>query len=183
MTASAAGGAAAVDAADATAAEEREGAPALVEARSQALLIAVVRLTLAVAGLGASIARGIQGGAAIGVFALGALLLLLSVYGGGRRQRSALKFQNSGPVPPDARLEGWARSLAIAAYPSTIGLTVLAVLALWPQPILTALLAGILGGLGVMSLIGLARLSSWERERGVRIFVQPKTDRVFETPR
>jgi hypothetical protein len=183
VTASAAVGAAGVDAADATAAEATAGAPALVEARSQALLIAAVRLALGVAGVGASIARGVHGGPAIGLFVVGAAFLLLAVYGGDRRQRSALKFKNPDPAPPEARVEGWARSLALAAYPSTIGLTALTGFALWRQPGLAALLAGILGGLAVMSLIGVARLASWERERGVRIFVEAKTNRAFETPR
>jgi hypothetical protein len=169
-------------AAGATAGEvnARPGAPALVEARPQALLIATTRLALAVGGLVASIARGVGAGPAAGLFALGALLLLLAVYGGDRRQRSALKFASPDPLPPDARIESRSRGLVQAAFPSTIGLTVLLVVALWPQPSLAALLAGILGGLAVMSFLGAARLASWERSRHVRILVEGRTSRVFE---
>ena len=56
-------------------------------------------------------------------------------------------------------------------------------IALWPQPPLAAFLAGILAGLGVMALVGLARLSGWERARGSRFFIEPKSEQVFEAPR
>ncbi|HEY7017814.1 MAG TPA: hypothetical protein VH297_05045 [Gaiellaceae bacterium] len=160
----------------------RSEAPALVEARPQALLIAAVRLVLGVAGLVASIAFGVEPGAALGIFVFGVLILLLAVYGGGRRHRTALKFADPDPAPADARIESRSRGLARAMYPSTIGLTVLTAVSLWPQPGLAALLAGLLAGLAVMSLIGAARLTSWERMRRARILVEGKTNRVFEAP-
>jgi hypothetical protein len=173
-----------VDAAGATAEQtERAGAPLLVEAREQALLIAGLRLGLAVAALAAAVVRGVDARAAIGLLALGAFALLLAVYGGDRRTRSALKFAEPQPRPENAQVAGRARALAHAAYPSTIGLAVLTVIALALQPGLAALLAGLLAGLGVMSLVGLARLASWEARRGTRFFVEPRTDTVFEAPR
>jgi hypothetical protein len=185
----AADGAAAVAVAAAaagTAAEmtERPGVPALVEARPQALLIAALRLTLAAAGLAASIAFGVQRGAAAALFACGALVVLLAVYGGDRRRRSALRFEDTAPMPADARLETRVRALARAAFPSTIGLTVLIAIALWPQPGLAALLAGILGGLGGMSVAGALRLGAWERERRARILIETgRAERIYEAPR
>ena len=175
---------AAVDAAGATAeAAERAGAPLLVEAREQALLIAGLRLALALAGAVAAVARGVDRGAVLGLLVLGAFALLLAVYGGDRRRRSALKFSEPQPVPANARFAGKARTLAHAAYPSTIGLTALIAVALWPQPGLAALLAGLLVGLAVMSLIGLSRLVSWESTRGSRFYVDPHADIVYEAPR
>jgi hypothetical protein len=175
---------AAVDAAGATAeATERSGAPLLVEARGQALLIAGLRLALALAGTAAAVARGVEGGAAFGLVAVGAFALLLAVYGGDRRRRSALKFAEPKPVPADARFASRARTLGHAAYPSTIGLAVLVVVALLLQPALAALLSGLLLGLALMSLIGVARLASWEAAQGTRFYVDPHTDTVFEAPR
>ncbi|HSC49992.1 MAG TPA: hypothetical protein VLD16_06985 [Gaiellaceae bacterium] len=179
-----AGAGAAVGAAGATAeAAERAGAPLLVEAREQALLIAGLRLVLALAGVVAAVAFGVDRGAALGLLAVGAFALLLAVYGGDRRRRSALKFAEPQPVPADARFAGKARTLAHVAYPSTIGLTALIAVALWPQPGLAALLAGLLAGLAAMSLVGLARLALWEDERRTRFYVDPHTDTVFEAPR
>jgi hypothetical protein len=74
-------------------------------------------------------------------------------------------------------------ALAAATYPSTIGLTVLTLIALWPQPPLAAFLAGILAGLGAMALVGAARLSVWERARGARFLVDIESEQVFEAPR
>jgi hypothetical protein len=173
-----------VDAADATAAEvrEQEGAPVLVEARAQALLIAALRLALAAAGAVAAVARGVDRGPALGLVAFGAGLVLFSVYAGGRPQRAARRFGDAQPVPEEFRVESRLRALAHATYPSTIGLTVLTLIALWPQAPLAAFLAGILAGLGVMALVGAARLSAWERARGARFFVDVESEQVFEAP-
>ena len=162
---------------------ERSGAPALVEARQQALLIAALRGLLAVAGVAAAVARGVHGGPAFGLVAFGAAIVLLSIYGGGKPARSAARFANPEPTPDDARMLGRWRGLAEAAYPSTIGLTALTAIALWPQPPLAAFLAGILAGLAVMSLVGFVRLTALERARRSRILIDYKASRVFETPR
>jgi len=163
--------------------ETRAGAPALVEARQQALLIAALRGALGVAGVGAAMARGVHGGPALGLALFGAAVVLLSIYGGDRRHRSALKFGDPEPAPDDASRKDWWRGLAEAAYPSTIGLTALTLIALWPQPPLAAFLAGILLGLAIMSLVGSARLTALERRRRSTILIDYKASRVFETPR
>ena len=162
---------------------ERSGAPALVEARQQALLIASLRGLLAVAGVLAAMARGVHAGPAFGLAVFGAALVLLSVYGGGKPARSAARFANPEPTPSEARMQGPWRGLAEAAFPSTIGLTALTAIALWPQPPLAAFLAGILAGLAVMSLVGFVKLTLLERRRRSRILVDYKASRVFETPR
>jgi hypothetical protein len=163
--------------------ETRAGAPALVEARQQALLIAALRGALGVAGVGAAMACGVHGGPAFGLAVFGAAIVLLSIYGGDRRSRSAMKFANPEPAPGDASMKGRWRGLAEAAYPSTIGLTALTLIALWPQPPLAAFLAGILLGLAVMSLVGYARLTALEHRRRSTILIDYKASRVFETPR
>ena len=180
VVAAAAADAAAVATADVN---QRSGAPALVEARQQALLIAALRAVLGAAGLGAAIARGVHFGPAVGLFIFGAALVLVSVYSGGKPARSAARFANPESTPAEARMQGAWRGLAEAAYPSTIGLTALTAIALWPQPPLAAFLAGILGGLAVMSVIGFARLTVLEHARRSRILVDYKASRVFETPR
>ena len=180
VVAAAAGPAAAVATADVN---SRSGAPALVEARQQALLIAALRGVLAVAGIGAAIARGVHAGPALGLAAFGAAIVLLSIYGGGRPARSAARFADPEPAPSGARMQARWRGLAEAAYPSTIGLAVLTAISLWPQPPLAAFLAGILAGLAAMSLVGFARLTALEHARRSRILIDYKASRVFETPR
>jgi hypothetical protein len=133
--------------------------------------------------VGAAVARGVHSAPALELAFLGAVVVLLSIYGGDRRRRSALKFAEPEPTPGDARLQGSGRALAEAAYPSTIGLTALTVISLALQPPLAAFLAGILLGLAVMSLVGFARLTALERRRQSRILIDYKASRVFETPR
>jgi hypothetical protein len=70
------------------------------------------------------------------------------------------------------RVEPRWRSLAAATYPSTIGLTVLTAIALWPNPDLAAVLAGILGGLGVAALVSAAQLVAWEQQRRARLLAE-----------
>ena len=100
---------------------ERSGAPALVEARQQALLIAALRGLLAVGGVGAAMARGVHAGPAFGLAVFGAALVLLAIYGGGRPARSAARFANPEPTPAEARMQGAWRGRAAAANPSTNG--------------------------------------------------------------
>src|SRR3954471_23755544 len=85
--------------------ETRAGAPALVEARQQALLIAALRGVLAAAGFAAAIVRGVHPGPAAGLFLFGAALVLVSIYGGGRPARSAAKFANPQPQPAEGRVQ------------------------------------------------------------------------------
>jgi hypothetical protein len=164
--------------------EHRRPERALIVARAQALSIALVRLGLAAIGLGAAIAFGTRPGAAAALFVLGAVLLLVAVLGGRRRRLVWLRLAEAEPLGLRATFESRRRSLVRAAYPSTIGLTVLIALALWPQPGLAALLAGILAGLGGGALEFALQLAAWERRRGARVVAEPgRKGRVFEAPR
>jgi hypothetical protein len=171
--------------ADATAAEQDTEAPALVEVRAQVLLIAAVRLALGFAGLVAAAARGTERSAAVELFVLGAGVLLLAVFTGARRGRfSSERVAHAERVPPGARMESRTLAVAKAAYPSTIGLTALIAIALWPQPSLAALLAGILAGLGIAALVFATQLAVWEQKRGTRVLAEPgHGGRIYEEPR
>jgi hypothetical protein len=168
----------------ATAADSEENAPALIEVRAQFVLIGAVRLALAAAGFGAAIARGTSPGVAAGLFALGAGVLLVAVLGGGRGGTMAwARLRDAEPLPPGAQLESRSRSVVRAAYPSTIGLSVLIVLALAIDSALAAVLAGILAGIGGVAVGFAVQLAVWERKRGARILVEPgHGGRVYEAP-
>src|SRR3954454_15780565 len=100
--------------------ETRAGAPALVEARQQALLIAALRGVLAAAGFAAAIVRGVHPGPAVGLFLFGAALVLVSIYGGGRPARSAAKFANPEPKPAEARMQTPWRGRSAGRLPRNI---------------------------------------------------------------
>jgi hypothetical protein len=170
----------------ATAAESKEQgeAPALIEARAQTFLIGVVRLVLGAAGLAAAIADGTSARAAAALFAAGAVVVLVAIMGGRRGRLVWLRLQEAEPLRSEANVEPRRLSVARAAYPSTIGLTVLIALSLVLQPSLAALLAGILAGIGGAALGFAAQLAAWERQRGAQVLAEPgRGGRVFEVPR
>ena len=170
-------------AATATEPEERSAAPALIDARAQMLLIGILRLALAATGLAAAIVAGARSGAAAALFAAGALIVLVAIMSGRRGRLVWLRFAEAERLASPARTEPRRLSLARATYPSTIGLTVLTAIALWPQPGLAALLAGILAGLGGAALGFAVQLAAWERQRGARVFAEPgRGGRIFEVP-
>jgi len=169
--------------AEAAATAENEAAPVLIQVRAQMLLIATVRLVLAAAGLSAAIARGTTPGVAAGLFALGAVILLVAVLGG-RGSDVWARLEKAQPLSPEARIESRGRSVLRAAYPSTIGLTVLIVLSLAIDPALAAVLAGILAGIGGVAAGFAVQLEVWERRRRMRIYAEPGGGkRVYQAAR
>jgi hypothetical protein len=162
---------------------EEVEAPALVAVRAQFFLIGAVRLLLAAAGLAAAIARGTSPGVAAGLFGLGAGVLLLAVVGG-RGTGAWERIRKAQPLPTGARIESRGRSVVRAAYPSTIGLSVLIILALVIDSALAAVLAGILGGIGGVALGFAAQLAVWEQRRRARVFAEPRSGgRIYEAQR
>ncbi len=70
------------------------------------------------------------------------------------------RFLRSGepqPAPPDAEIASSLRQALQATLPSTVGVSVLAAIALVPQPVLSAFLGGISAGLGVAGLYAAVR--------------------------
>ena len=75
-------------------------------------------------------------------------------------------------APPDARVAPLWRQALAATLPSTVGLTVLALITLIPQPTLTALLAGVCAGLGVAAALALPRIDA-------SLYVDPKSEILY----
>jgi hypothetical protein len=75
------------------------------------------------------------------------------------------------PLPSEALRDPDWRVVMSAAYPSTFGVTVLALIGVAAgKPVLGAILAGAVAGLGIASGVGLVALLAWERENG-RLYV------------
>lgn len=64
--------------------------------------------------------------------------------------RKKLAPPRPAPAPRD---EPWWRTAARATYPSTLGVALLAGITLGFSPVLAAVLAGIVGGLGIAGLL------------------------------
>jgi hypothetical protein len=117
-----------------------------------ALLLALIRLGLALAGVGASILRGVGAPVAFVTFGVGLALLAFSVI-------STRQGMWSGQ---DVRVEQPLRVALSALYPSSIALAVLTAIALVLKPQLAALTAGMLAGLGCGAAAVTAQIA-WAR--------------------
>jgi len=83
-------------------------------------------------------------------------------------------------LPDEAVVQSRLRTVARAAYPSTLGVTVLALIAFAAgEDVLGALLGGAVAGLGVASGVGLVTVLAWERRRGVRLYIGERGGRYF----
>jgi len=148
------------------------------------LLIGILRVVLAAAGLAAAIAVGERATAAAALFAAGAVIVLVAIMSGRRGRLVWQRLAQAEPLGSEPNLEPRRLVLARAAYPSTIGLTVLIAISLALAPALAALLSGILAGIGGAALGFAAQLAAWERQRGARVLAEPgRGGRVFEVPR
>jgi hypothetical protein len=166
--------------ADATGTEAGGDAPALVNARVQALLIGALRLVLAVVALALARVRGVDPGQAGLLFALGGGLLLIALPASVTRRAGRRRAAEAQPLPDGAAVIPHRRALALAMYPSTIGLSAVTVVALAVKPELAAVLAGILAGLGLAALYSAAQLVLWERELGGHLYLERgRVGRIF----
>jgi hypothetical protein len=148
------------------------------------LLIGTLRVVLAAGGLAAAIGVGERSGGAAALFAAGAIIVLVAIMSGRRGRLVWQRLAQAEPLVSEPDLEPRRLILARAAYPSTIGLTVLIAMSLALVPALAALLAGILAGIGGAALGFGAQLAAWERQRRARVLTEPgRGGRVFEIPR
>jgi hypothetical protein len=171
---------AAVAEADATATEVGADAPALVNARVQALLIAGVRLALAAAGFALARARGVDPGPSAALFAFGCGLLLIALPASLTRRSPRPRVAGAEPLPRERDVMSHRRALSFAMYPSTIGLTAVMAISLAVKPSLAAVLAGILAGLGLAALYSAGQLALWEHELSGRLYAERgRSGRIF----
>jgi hypothetical protein len=125
----------------------------LVESlRLRLLLVGPLRLVLGIVWLAAARAAGATGGSTLLAFAGGAFVTAFLV-GNDPRARFRRASGEPAELPADARVApAWLHAFH-AALPSTVGVSILAAITLAFRPTLTALLAGILAGLGLIALL------------------------------
>jgi len=136
--------------------------------RRQRLALSGVRLGLAALGFAGSTAAGTDTAAAGVGFALGAGVCALALVTD--RRRLLLATPAAQPLPQGACRAPLVRAVAGGMLPSTAGVAVLAVASLAFEPILTAVLAGILAGMGLVGLVSCIEVGLWERRSGVHLY-------------
>jgi hypothetical protein len=139
--------------------------------RLRLALIAPVRLVLGIVFLATARAAAGAGGATFLAFASGAFAMVFLVP---NDPRARFRGAPSEPaeLPAGASVApAWLHALH-AALPSTVGLSVLAAFTLPFQPTLTALLAGILAGLGLAAAFRAYAIDG-------RLYVDPQGGELF----
>jgi hypothetical protein len=139
--------------------------------RLRLLLVAPLRLVLAGLFLVAARAAGAGSGPALLAFAGGAFGTAFLV---SNDPRARFRHARGEPdeLPADAVVAPAWLHAAHAALPSTVGVSILAALSLPFQPVLAALLAGILAGLGFAALLAAYGIDP-------RLYLEPRTRVVF----
>lgn len=139
--------------------------------RLRLLLVGPLRLALSVAWLGAAYAAGGRSEALLLAFAAGAFGIAFLVPNDPRARFRGTPAEPA-ELPADARVAAPWLHVVHASLPSTVGVSVLAAVTLAFNPTLTALLAGILAGLGIAALL---------RGSGIdpRLYVDPRRRVLF----
>jgi hypothetical protein len=139
--------------------------------RLRLLLVAPLRLVLGAVVLVAARAAGVSSGAMLVAFAAGAFGIAFLA---SNDPRARFRPSPGGPavLPPEATVApAWLHAVH-ASLPSTVGVTVLAGITLAFQPTLTALLAGVLAGMGLAALLVAYGIDG-------RLYLDPRTRTVF----
>ncbi len=117
-----------------------------------AVLLAAIRIVLAVAALLLAIARGVDATVAVATAGFGAVICGFAIVS--MRSKPQRRVTDPGEPP-------WRTALR-ATYPSTIGLTGLSIISLVLRPQLAALCAGLLAALALATLAFVAQVE-WAR--------------------
>jgi hypothetical protein len=133
-----------------------EAGPTVESVRLRLALIGPLRLILSVVFVIAARAAGAPSRPALVAYLVGAVVILVVSFNDPRAR--FLNSPDPGQLPASARVAPAWKHAAHAAFPSTIGVSALAVIALFGRPTLAALLAGVLAGLGAAALLSLYRV-------------------------
>lgn len=139
--------------------------------RNRTLGVIPIRVALGTLLLVAARLAGAANASALLAFVSGAIAITFLLF---NDPRSRFQRAPAEPVeaPAGARVAPvWRQALA-ATLPSTVGLTVLALITLVPEPTLTALLAGICAGLGVAAALSLPRIDP-------ALYVDPRSQTLY----
>jgi hypothetical protein len=150
-------------------------APRVVRLSLRALVLGPIRAGLSALGLLGSLAAGGGPRGAVLGWALGAGLIALFL-GFDPRNRPARRPE---PLPADATRESWSEIARTDVFPSTVTLAVATGIVLPFDSVLAAFLAGILGGMALMSVVSLVTVAVLERRHGGTLYVERGSRRVF----
>lgn len=138
--------------------------------RDRALLVAPIRVALGAVWVVAAIAAGAGRGPALLAAASAALILVFVAFNDPRSR--FVRRAEPVPAPADAAVAPWLEQALKATMPSTVGVSVLAAIALVTQPVVAAFLGGVSVGLGAAAVLGAAL-------QDPSLYFDPRTGTVY----
>jgi hypothetical protein len=149
--------------------------PQVVRLSLRTRVLAPIRAGLSALGFAAAMLDGAQLESALLAWALGAILVSIVLAGDPRGRRSTAPE----PLPGEAVPETWAQIARTDVFPSTVGVALLTAVALLFNPVLAGLLAGILGGMALMTMVARVQVAVAERRFNGVLYVQRGTRRLY----
>jgi hypothetical protein len=134
----------------------------VVSLRTRVLVLAPIRAALSAVELAAAALTGEPSGTAFLGWAVGAGLMAIILAGdpGGRHAGPP------EPLPERAEVERWTETARRDVFPSTVAVGLFGLGALPFDPTVTAMMAGILGGMAIMTVVGGVQVRRLERRHG-----------------
>ena len=149
--------------------------PQVVRLSLRARVLAPIWGGLSALGVVAAMLAGARPGSALLAWAFGAIMVSIVLAGDPRGRRNTAPE----PLPGEAVAESWAQIARTDVLPSTVGVALLTSVALVFDPIQAGLLAGILGGMTLMTMVSLVRVTVAERSLGGVLYVERQSRRLY----
>jgi hypothetical protein len=124
--------------------------------RGRTILVAPIRLALGCAWYAAARVAGAAQASTLLAFGSGLVAFVFLAFNDPRM--SFVVRNDPAPAPADATIASPLAQALRATLPSTVGVTVLAAIAVVPYPVLAAFLGGVSAGLGVGALASVPRI-------------------------
>ena len=141
----------------------------------RARVLASIRGGLSALGGVAAVLIGAPAETAILGWAVGAMLVSIILAGDRRGRRRT----DPEPLPREAIPESWAEIARTDVFPSTVGVAVLTLVALSFHAVLAGVMAGILGGMALMTTVSWAQVAVAERSLGGVLYVERRSRRLY----
>ena len=149
--------------------------PQVVRLSLRARVLAPIRGGLSALGVVAAILVGARAESALLAWAFGAILASIVLAGDPRGRRNTAPEPLTGEAVP----ESWAQIARTDVFPSTVGVALLTAVALIIDPVLAGVLAGILGGMALMTMVSRVQVAVAERRLGGVLYVERQSKRLF----
>lgn len=149
--------------------------PRVVRLSLRARVLAPIRGGLSALAVVAAVLDGARPETALLGWTVGAFLVSIVLAGDPRGRRTTAPE----PLPGEAVPESWAQIARTDVLPSTVGVALLASVALVFDPVLAGVLAGILGGMALMTMVSGVQVAVAERRLGGVLFVGRQRKRLY----